>query len=75
MAIIIGERPIFELHHSASHIIPNTLPMMSWELSKSGMIIGLDKHIPVRVVIHPILSSLPTCYFFISPFAVVRHNK
>jgi hypothetical protein len=35
-----GETPLFELHHSLSHIIPNTLPMMSWELSKSGLAVG-----------------------------------
>lgn len=34
--VCVGERPLFELHHSASHIIPNTLPMMSWDLSKTG---------------------------------------
>jgi predicted naringenin-chalcone synthase len=39
-----GERPIFELHHSASHIIPNTLPMMSWELSKSGSLVECSFH-------------------------------
>lgn len=26
--------------------------MMSWELSKSGMIIGLDKHIPGEIFHH-----------------------
>jgi predicted naringenin-chalcone synthase len=40
-----GERALFEIHHSASHIIPNTLEMMKWELSHTGMIIGLDRHI------------------------------
>jgi len=51
-AALANERPRFELHHSASHIIPNTLPMMSWDVSKTGMIIGLDKHIPGEIFTH-----------------------
>jgi hypothetical protein len=34
-----NERKLFEIHHTASDVIPNTLEMMKWELSKTGMII------------------------------------
>lgn len=54
-AFIVGkairelETPIFELHHDASAIIPKTLDMMSWDLSSTGFIIGLDKGISAKI--------------------------
>lgn len=54
-AVIIGqepmefEKPLFELHASSSVVIPNTEGHMGWELSRTGMIVGLDKQIPKEV--------------------------
>lgn len=41
-----GERPLFEMHRNASVIIPDTIDMMDWILTKSGMSIGLGREIP-----------------------------
>lgn len=43
------EKPIFQIHKTASSIIPNTLEMMSWELSSTGFIIGLSKEISGQI--------------------------
>jgi predicted naringenin-chalcone synthase/aryl carrier-like protein len=54
-AFIVGasplptERPLFEIHQNASIIIPDTLEMMAWELTSSGMSIGLGKEIPSAI--------------------------
>jgi predicted naringenin-chalcone synthase len=51
-AMIIGcnptkyEKALYEMHENASIIIPDTLDMMAWELTNSGMSIGLGKEIP-----------------------------
>jgi len=47
-----GECPFFEVQHSVSHIIPDTLPLMSWELSSTGMLVGLDKSISSEIYNH-----------------------
>jgi predicted naringenin-chalcone synthase len=41
--------PLFELHQSSSLIVPNTGGLMAWELSNSGMSIGLGKEIPSAI--------------------------
>ena len=41
--------PLYELHHSTSLIIPNTEDMMAWELTNSGMSIGLGREIPTAI--------------------------
>lgn len=51
------ETPLFAIHRSASTVIPDTLHMMSWDLTKSGMTIGLGKAIPHKI------------YQYIRPFA------
>lgn len=43
------EKPLFQIHKTASSIIPNTLSMMSWELSATGFIIGLSKEISGQI--------------------------
>lgn len=48
----VGETPIYEIHGSSSQIIPNTLPMMSWDMSSTGMIIGLAKEISSEIYLH-----------------------
>jgi len=53
-AMIIGqaagnENPIYELHESHSLIIPNTGSMMAWDLTATGMAIGLGKEIPTAI--------------------------
>lgn len=65
-ACIIGcklrsnERALYEVHKTASVVIPDTLDHMDWILSHSGMIIGLGKQIPQKIYdnIHPFLSQL-----------------
>jgi len=44
-----GETPIFEMHGNGSYIIENTKDMMAWELTMSGMSIGLGKEIPDQI--------------------------
>ena len=57
-AMIIGralrdnEHSIYEMHKSSSVIIPDTLPMMSWDLKNTGMAIGLGKAIPDQIYQH-----------------------
>jgi len=46
------ETPLFAIHRSSSFVIPNTVEMMAWELTKSGMIIGLGKAIPHHIYQH-----------------------
>ena len=46
---LASERPLFEIHQNASIIIPNTLDMMAWELTSTGMAIGLGKEIPSAI--------------------------
>ena len=41
--------PLYELHHSTSLIVPNTADMMAWELTNSGMSIGLGREIPTAI--------------------------
>ena len=41
--------PLFELHHSHSLIIPHTQQMMAWELTNTGMSIGLGRDIPSAI--------------------------
>ena len=41
--------PLFELHRSHSLIIPNTQQMMAWELTNTGMSIGLGRDIPTAI--------------------------
>jgi len=47
-----GERSVYEVHHTASVVIPDTTEMMKWELSSTGMIIGLSKEIPKALYGH-----------------------
>jgi predicted naringenin-chalcone synthase len=58
-----GETPLYELHHSASHIIGGTLDMMAWELSNTGMQIGLSREIPSQIYQHipMFMSTLLDC--------------
>lgn len=46
------ETPLFAIHRSASTVIPDTLDMMSWDLTRSGMTIGLGKAIPHKIYQH-----------------------
>ena len=41
--------PLYELHHSTSLVIPDTADMMAWELSNSGLVIGLGREIPTAI--------------------------
>jgi predicted naringenin-chalcone synthase/acyl-CoA synthetase (AMP-forming)/AMP-acid ligase II len=46
------EHPLFEMHGNGSVIIDDTLDMMKWELTSSGMVIGLGKDIPLHIYKH-----------------------
>jgi predicted naringenin-chalcone synthase len=48
----VNERALYEVHKSASVVIPDTLRQMDWILSRSGMIIGLGKEIPQHIYDH-----------------------
>jgi acyl-CoA synthetase (AMP-forming)/AMP-acid ligase II/predicted naringenin-chalcone synthase/acyl carrier protein len=54
-AFIVGcqptytERPQFEVHNTASVVIPKTLDYMGWDLSNTGLLIGLHKLIPKAI--------------------------
>jgi predicted naringenin-chalcone synthase/acyl-CoA synthetase (AMP-forming)/AMP-acid ligase II len=44
-----SERVLFEINNTCSVIIPNTSHSMSWELTNSGMAIGLGRDIPISI--------------------------
>ena len=55
-AIIVGqpstggsETPLYEMHATHSLILPDTGSMMAWELTSTGMSIGLGKEIPTAI--------------------------
>lgn len=57
-AFIVGcnptpaERPLFAVHACSSFIIPNTLDQMAWEMTKTGLHIGLAKEIAGEIFNH-----------------------
>jgi predicted naringenin-chalcone synthase len=57
-ALVIGSNPqppqraLFLMHGNASVIVDDTLDMMSWELTSTGMTIGLGKEIPAHIYKH-----------------------
>jgi predicted naringenin-chalcone synthase len=67
------EQVLFELHKTASFIIPNTLEMMKWELHNTGLVIGLAKEITGEIYKYidnfcrDLLSHHPDVYGPITP--------
>uniref|UniRef100_A0A146M304 Putative polyketide synthase 1 n=1 Tax=Lygus hesperus TaxID=30085 RepID=A0A146M304_LYGHE len=57
-AFIVGcsptenETPLYAIHSCSSFVIPNTLDQMAWDMSKSGLLIGLAKEIAGEIFHH-----------------------
>ncbi len=75
----VDEHAIYEIHKSASVVIPNTLPMMKWEISMHGMIIGLGKEIPQQIYdhiqpfMHQLVANTPAYYTHYHDFVWALH--
>jgi predicted naringenin-chalcone synthase len=64
------ETPLYACHRSSSTVIPNTLDMMAWDLTSSGMVIGLGKEIPLQIYQHirPFAADLLSYHSMDIPF-------
>eukprot|EP00736_Rhodelphis_marinus_P005751 Rmarinus@m.19561 len=45
-----GDRPLYEYLDSASYIIPDTLPLMAWNMTNTGWELGLSPQIPGQIL-------------------------
>ena len=50
--LVTNEKPIYQIHNDITTNIKNTLDMMKWDLTSTGMIIGLSKEIPQQIYLN-----------------------